>query len=72
MTKAEYAILSTRESWTSPALVPDRVRPRYVRSPTLDQEQQPECDTTGPPPEPTVTPEGAWFPRSEVAKELPP
>jgi ferredoxin len=70
MTKAEYAILSTRELLgtvrLSCQIVCDHdmsVRPLMTK---LNQEA---WDTTGPAPEPQVTPEAAWFPKSELAQQ---
>jgi len=70
MTRAEYAILSTRELLGQARLSCQIVcdHDMSVR-PLLTKDNNPEWDTTGPPPEPTVTPEAAWYPKSEVARE---
>ena len=40
--------------------------------PLMTKENQPAWDSTGPAPEPTVTPEAAWFPKSQLEREAPP
>lgn len=73
MTVAEYAILSTRDllgqARLSCQIVCDHdmsVRPLMTRN------TQPDWDTTGPAPQPTVTPAAEWFPKSEVASKVSP
>jgi len=70
MTRAEYAVLSTRELLgtvrLSCQIVCDHdmsVRPQMTRL------NQPSWDSTGPAPEAVVTPEAAWFPKSELAQQ---
>jgi len=70
MTRAEYTLLSARELLgqvrLSCQIVCDHdmsVRPLMTK---LNQES---WDSTGPAPEPDVTPEAAWFPKSELAEQ---
>ena len=69
MTKAEYAILSTRELLGQARLSCQIVCDHDMSVHPLMTKDSQEWDTTGPTPEPTVTPEAAWFPKSEVANE---
>jgi len=68
MTEAEYAILKTRallgQYRLSCQIVCDRdmsVRPGMTR-------ESAGWDDTGPTPEPTVTPEAAWYPKEELER----
>jgi ferredoxin len=70
MTRAEYAILSTRELVGQVRLSCQIVCDHDMSvHPVMTRDNQPTWDTTGPPPETTVTPEAAWFPKSEVAAQ---
>jgi ferredoxin len=70
MTKAEYAILSTRELLGQVRLSCQIVCDHDMSvKPVMTKENQPAWDSTGPAPETTVTPEAAWFPKSEVAEQ---
>lgn len=72
MTRAEYAILSTRgllgQARLSCQIMCDH---DMAVHPLLTKENQ-GWDSTGPTPEPTVTPEAAWFPKSELEREVTP
>lgn len=69
MTKAEYNILSTRELLGSVRLSCQIVCDHDMSvHPVMTKDNQEAWDTTGPAPETTVTPEAAWFPKSEVAE----
>ena len=71
MTKAEYAILSTRELLGKARLSCQIVCDHDMSvKPLMTKENQPEWDTTGPTPQDTVTPEAEWFPKSEVASQI--
>jgi len=70
MTKAEYAILSTRELLGQVRLSCQIVCDHDMSvQPVMTKDKQPAWDTTGPAPETTVTPEAAWYPKSEVAEQ---
>jgi ferredoxin len=71
MTKAEYAILSTRDLLGKARLSCQIVCDHDVAVRALMTKDNQEWDTTGPAPEPTVTPEAAWFPKSELAEQAP-
>jgi ferredoxin len=69
MTKAEYAILSTRELLGQARLSCQIVCDHdMVVHPLMTQANQ-TWDSTGPAPEPTVTPEAAWFPKAELEQQ---
>jgi ferredoxin len=69
MTKAEYTILSTRDLLGSVRLSCQIVCDHDMSvHPVMTKDNQESWDTTGPAPEPTVTPEAQWYPRSEVAE----
>ena len=70
MTKAEYAILSPRELLGVARLSCQIVCDHDMSVHPLMTKDNQEWDTTGPAPEPIVTPEAAWFPKSEVAQEV--
>lgn len=73
MTRAEYAILSARELLGQVRLSCQIVCDHDMSvKPVMTKDNQPAWDSTGPAPETTVTPEAAWFPKSEVAAQQPP
>jgi ferredoxin len=69
MTKAEYAILSTRELLGQVRLSCQIVCDHEMSvHPVMTKDNQPAWEgNTGNTPEPIVTPEAAWYPKSEVA-----
>ena len=69
MTRAEHAILKTRELLGQVRLSCQIVcdHDMAVR-PVMTKENQ-GWDSTGPTPEPTVTPEAAWFPKTQLEQE---
>ena len=70
MTKAEYAILSTRELLGQVRLSCQIVCDHDMSvEPVMTKDNQPAWDSTGPAPETTVTPEAVWYPKSEVAEQ---
>ena len=73
MTQAEYAILSTRELVGQVRLSCQIVCDHDMSvHPVMTKDNQAAWEgNTGPAPEPTVTPEAKWYPKSEVAKQSP-
>ncbi|MBV9577303.1 MAG: (2Fe-2S)-binding protein [Chloroflexi bacterium] len=70
MTKAEYAILSTRELLGQVRLSCQIVCDHDMSvKPIMTKDNQPAWDSTGAEPEKTVTPEAVWYPKSEVAQQ---
>jgi ferredoxin len=72
MTKAEYAILSTRDLLGKARLSCQILADHDMAVHPLMTKNNQEWDTTGPAPETTVTPEAEWFPKSEVASKIEP
>ena len=69
MTRAEYSILKTRELLGQVRLSCQIVCDHDMSvHPVMTQNNQ-TWDSTGPAPEPTVTPEAAWFPKAELERE---
>jgi len=69
MTSAEYSILSTRELLGQVRLSCQIVCDHDMSvHPVMTKDNQEAWDSTGPAPEPTVTPEAAWYPKSEIAQ----
>ena len=70
MTKAEYSILSTRDLLGQVRLSCQIVCDHDMSvHPVMTSENQPAWEgNTGNAPEPTVTPEAQWYPKSEVAE----
>jgi ferredoxin len=72
MTRAEFEILRTRDLLGKARLSCQIVCDHDMSvTPLLTKENQ-NWDSTGPAPEPTVTPEAAWFPKSQLEQEAPP
>jgi ferredoxin len=69
MTRAEYAILSTRELLGQARLSCQIVCDHDMAVHPLMTQANQTWDTTGPAPEPTVTPEAAWFPKAELQQQ---
>lgn len=68
MTRAEYAILKTRELLGQVRLSCQIVCDHDMAvHPVMTKDNQ-TWDSTGPAPEPTVTPEAEWFPKDEVER----
>ena len=72
MTRAEYAILSTRGLLGQVRLSCQIVCDHDMSVHPLMTKDNQGWDSTGPTPEPTVTPEAAWFPKSELEREAAP
>jgi ferredoxin len=71
MTRAEYDILKTRDLLGKARLSCQIVCDHDISvHPLLTLENQ-TWDSTGPAPEPTVTPEAQWFPKSQLEQEAP-
>jgi ferredoxin len=69
MTKAEYAILSSRDLLGSVRLSCQIVCDHDMAvHPVMTKDNQ-EWDSTGPAPETSVTPEAAWFPKAELEQQ---
>ena len=70
MTRAEYAILKTRDLLGQARLSCQIVCDHDMAvHPLLTKDNNPSWDTTGPAPQPTVTPEAEWFPKDQVERE---
>ena len=72
MTRAEFAILSTRGLLGQVRLSCQIVCDHDMSVHPLMTKDNQGWDSTGPTPEPTVTPEAAWFPKSELQREAAP
>ena len=69
MTRAEYAILKTRELLGQARLSCQIVCDHDMSVRPLMTKDNQNWDSTGPAPEQTVTPEAAWFPKNQLEQE---
>jgi ferredoxin len=69
MTRAEYEILSTRDLLGKARLSCQIVCDHDMSVHPLMTKDNQTWDSTGPAPEPTVTPEATWLPKSELQSQ---